>query len=64
MSKDMDEKLKVAHKVADIVDRATRKICLTLLRYNADKPESSYANIRLPVRNEGDEKFQHLIYVN
>ena len=31
MSKDMDEQLKLAHKV---VDRANRKICVTLLRYN------------------------------
>ena len=32
MSKDMDEQLKLAHKVVDVVDRANRKICVTLLR--------------------------------
>ena len=42
MSKDMDEQLKLAHKVVDVVDRANRKICVTLLQYNVDKPESSY----------------------
>ena len=41
MSKDMDEQLKLAHKVVDVVDRANRKICVTLLPYNVDKPESS-----------------------
>ena len=43
MSKDMDEQLKLAHNVVDVVDRANRKICVTLLRCNVDKPESSYA---------------------
>ena len=32
MSKDMDEQLKLAHKVFDVVIRANRKICVTLLR--------------------------------
>ena len=27
MSKDMDEQLKLAHKVVDVLDRANRKIC-------------------------------------
>ena len=40
MSKDVDEQLKLAHKVVNVVDRANRKICVTLLRYNVDKPES------------------------
>ena len=34
MSKDMDEQLKLAHKVVDVADRANRKVCVTLLRYN------------------------------
>ena len=46
MCKDMDEQLKLAHKVVDVVDRANRKISVTLLRYNVDKPESSYAQVR------------------
>ena len=36
MSKDMDEQLKLAHKVVDVADRENRKICVTLLRYNVD----------------------------
>ena len=45
MSKDMDEQFKLAHKVVGVVDRAKRKICVTLLRYNVDKPESSCAQV-------------------
>ena len=64
MSKDTDELLKLAHKVVDVVDRANRKICVTLLRYNVDKPESSYAQVRLFARKKEDEKFQQVVYVN
>ena len=45
MSRDIDEQLKLAHKVVDVVDRANRKYCVTLLRYNVDKPESSIAQV-------------------
>ena len=38
LSRDMDEHFKLAHKVVDVVDRTKRKICVTLLRYNVDKP--------------------------
>ena len=31
MSKNIDEQLKLAHKVVDVVDRASRKICVTLV---------------------------------
>ena len=64
MSRDMDEQLKLAHKVVDVVDRTNRKICVTLLRYNVDKPESSYAQVRLVARKREDEKFQQVVYVN
>ena len=62
MSKDMDGQLKLAHKVVDLVDRANRKICVTLLRYNVDKPDSSYAQVRLFARKKEDEKFQQVVY--
>ena len=63
MSKDMDEQLKLAHKVVDVVDRAKRKICVTLLRYNVDKPESSYAQAHFFAMKKEDEKFQQVVYV-
>ena len=64
VSRDMDEQLKLAHKVVDVVDRTNRKICVTLLRYNVDKPESSYVQVRLFARKKEDEKFQQVVYVN
>ena len=57
LSKDMDEQLKLAHKVVDVVDRANKKVFVTLLRYNVDKPESSYAQVRLFATKKEDEKF-------
>ena len=64
MSRDMDEQLKLAHKLVDVVDRTNRKICVTLLRYNVEKPESPYAQLRLFARKKEDEKFQQVVYVN
>ena len=64
VSKDMDEQLKLSHRVVDVVDRTNRKICVTLLRYNVDKPESSYAQVQLFARKKEDEKFQQVVYVN
>ena len=63
MSRDMDEQTKLAHKVVDVMDRANRNICWTLLRYNVDKPESSYVQIRLFARKKEDEKIQQVVYV-
>ena len=63
MSKDKNEQLKRAHKVVDVVDRANKRICVTLLRYNVDKPESSYAQGWLFARKREVEKFQPVVYV-
>ena len=63
-TRDRDEQLKLAHKVVDIVDRTNRKICVTLLRYFVDNPESSYTQVRLFARKKEDEKFQQVVYVN
>ena len=64
VSRDMDEQLKLAHKVVDVVDRINREICVTLLRYNVDKSESSYAQVQLFQRKKEDEKFQQVVCVN
>ena len=63
-SKDIDEQLELAHKVVNVVDPVERKICETLLRYNVDKIESSYAQVQLFAREKEDEKFQQVVYVN
>ena len=64
LSKDMEEQLKLVHKVIDVVDRPNRTICVTLLRYKADNPETSYAQARLFGRKKEEEKFQQIVYVN
>ena len=60
----MEEQLKLAHKVIDVVDRPNRRICVTLLRYKVDNPESSYAQVRLFGRKTKKEKFQQIVYVS
>ena len=42
LSKDIEEQLKLTHKVVEIVNRPHRKICVTMLRYIVEKPETSY----------------------
>ena len=64
LSKDMEEQLKLAHKVIDVVDCPNRKICVTLLRYKANNPDTSYAQVRLFGRKTEEEKFQQIVYVN
>ena len=60
----MEEQLKLVHKMIDVVDRPNRRICVTLLRYKADNPETSYAQGRLFGRKKQEQKFQHIVYVN
>ena len=63
LSKDMEEQLKLVHNVIDIVDCPKRRVCVTLLRYKVDKPETSYAQIRLSGRMAVEKKFQQFVYV-
>ena len=60
----MEEQLKLVHKVIDVVDCPNRRICVTLLRYNKDNPETSYAQVRLFGRKEEEERLQQIVYVN
>ena len=54
LAKDMEEQLKLTHKV-EVVDRPHRKIGVAMLRYNVEKPETSYVQVRLFGRRK-DEK--------
>ena len=56
LPRDMAEQLKLVHKVIDVVDRPNRRICVTLLRYKADNPDTSYAQVRLFRRKKEEEK--------
>ena len=58
LSKDMEEHLKLVHKVIDVVDRPNRRISVTLLRYKVDNPETSCAQVRLLGRKKEEEIFQ------
>ena len=60
----MDEQLKLAHKVIELVDRSNRKICVTLLQYNVDKFGSSYAQVQLFASKNEDGKFEKVVYLN
>ena len=64
LTKDNEEQLKLVHEVIDVVDRPNRKICVTLLRYKVDNPETSDAQVRLFGRKNDEEKFQQIVYVN
>ena len=64
LCKDMEEQLKLVHKVIDVVDHPNRKICVTLLRYKADNPDTSYAQVGLFGRKTEEEKFKQIVYVN
>ena len=62
-SQDKDDPLELAEKMIDVVDRAKILTCVTLLRYNVEKPESSYAQVRLFSKKKEEEKFQQNVYV-
>ena len=64
LSKDMEEQLKLVHKLIDVVDCPNRRIFVTLLRYKVDNPETFYAQVRLFRRKTEEEKFQQNVYVN
>ena len=63
-SKNMDELPKLDHMVIDVADRLNRKICVTLLRWSLEKPETSYAQIQFLATRKEDETFQQVFYVN
>ena len=63
LAKEMEEQLKLTHKVVEVVDRQHRKLCVTVLRYNVEKPENSYVQVRLSARRKDEEKFNHIVYV-
>ena len=55
LAEDMGEQLILTHKVVEVVDRPHRKICETMLRYNVEKPETSFVQVRLFRRRKKKE---------
>ena len=64
LAKDIEQQLKLTHRNLEVVDRPHRKICVTMLRYNVEKPETSYVQVRLFGRRKEEEKFNQIVYVN
>ena len=64
LAKHMDEQLKLTHKVVEIDDRPYRRIGVTMLRYNVEKLETSYVQVRLFGRRKEEEKFNGIVYLN
>ena len=64
LAKDVEEQLKLTHKVVEVDDRSQRKICLIMLRYILEKPETSFIQVRLFGRRRDEEKFKQILYVN
>ena len=64
LAKDIEEQPKLRHKVVEVVVRPHRKICVTMLRYNMEKPETSYVQVRLFGRRKDEETFNQIVYVN
>ena len=63
LAEDMEEQLKLTHKVVEVVDRPHRKICVAMLRYNVEKPETSFVQLRLFGRRKNEENFNQIVYV-
>ena len=61
----MDEQIKLTQKFLDVMQRANRNICATLLRYNVEKPEGHcYAHVRIFANKKEDKNFQQVVFVN
>ena len=64
LTKVLEEQLKLTHKVVKVVDRSHRKICVTMLRYDVEKPKISYVQVRLFGRRKDEVKLNQIVYVN
>ena len=60
----MEEQIKPTNKVVEVVDRPHRKFCVTMLRYNVEKSETSYVQVPLFGRRKEEEKVNQIVYVN
>ena len=64
LANDLEEELKFRHNVVEVVDRPYRKICVTLLHQNVEKPETSYVQVRLLEKRNVEEKINEIIHMN
>ena len=64
MSKILDEHFKLVHELIDLADRLKRKICVIVLWYNVEKPESWYVEVRIFAGKKEDENLQQIVVGN
>ena len=64
MSEIKEEQLKLVLKVADVVNRLDRMICVTQLRYIAYKPKRLYVQVRFLAGKIKVDKLQQIVRVN
>ena len=57
-SKVIDQKLKLAHKLVDVMNRTNKKIYVTLRQFNVDELESSSLQFLLFVKKAEKQKLQ------
>ena len=60
----LDCEIKLAHKLAVVVDRPNINIYLTLLRHRVEVPEAIFAQVLLFPRKKEDKKFKKLLMRN
>ena len=63
MSDDTNEQRKLSHKMGNLADRPNTKNSVTLLRYNVDNPEKSFAYGQKFLGKKEVENFQPIVYV-
>ena len=61
MSLDLNEPVVLVQKKLTLLTEQREKISVALLRWNVDKPEYSFAHVRLSAGKREDEKFQEKI---
>ena len=59
-SQEMQKNIKACSQKNGIVFATNGRICVTLLRYNVDKPESTFARVGFFAGKKDGEKFQHI----
>ena len=59
-----NERLKLVHKLVEFLDHPNKKTCVTVLQCNLDKPERSFAQVRLFGIKKKEENFQQIVEAN
>ena len=58
LAKDMEEQLKLTHKIVEVVDQSHRKICVTMLRNNEEKTRDFICSSRIVWKKKARRKIQ------